>query len=81
MNYFKRLIYKLFLIDIVFMNKKIALITGITGQDGSYLAEFLFKKKLSSSWNKEEIHLIIQVVLITFTKNLKLERIFYIMVI
>ena len=24
---------------------KIALITGITGQDGSYLAEFLLKKK------------------------------------
>ena len=24
---------------------KIALITGITGQDGSYLAEFLIKKK------------------------------------
>lgn len=26
------------------MDKKIALITGITGQDGSYLAEFLLKK-------------------------------------
>tara|TARA_B100000401_G_scaffold115197_1_gene75187 strand:- start:14085 stop:15143 length:1059 start_codon:yes stop_codon:yes gene_type:complete len=26
-------------------NKKIALITGITGQDGSYLAEFLLEKK------------------------------------
>ena len=25
------------------MKKKIALITGITGQDGSYLAEFLLK--------------------------------------
>ena len=25
-------------------NKKIALVTGITGQDGSYLAEFLLKK-------------------------------------
>ena len=24
--------------------KKVALITGITGQDGSYLAEFLLKK-------------------------------------
>ena len=24
--------------------KKIALITGVTGQDGSYLAEFLIKK-------------------------------------
>ena len=27
------------------MKKKIALITGITGQDGAYLAEFLLKKK------------------------------------
>ena len=27
------------------MNKKTALIFGITGQDGSYLAEFLLKKK------------------------------------
>ena len=27
------------------MRKKIALITGITGQDGSYLAELLLKKK------------------------------------
>ena len=26
-------------------NKKVALITGITGQDGAYLAEFLLKKK------------------------------------
>ena len=27
------------------MKKKVALITGITGQDGSYLAEFLLKKR------------------------------------
>ena len=27
------------------MKKKIALIFGVTGQDGSYLAEFLIKKK------------------------------------
>ena len=27
-------------------NKKIALITGITGQDGAYLAEFLLNKGL-----------------------------------
>ena len=26
------------------MNNKVALITGITGQDGSYLAEFLLEK-------------------------------------
>ena len=29
---------------------KKALITGITGQDGSYLAEFLLKKKIQSFW-------------------------------
>ena len=28
------------------MNKKIALIFGITGQDGAYLAEFLLKKNI-----------------------------------
>ncbi|EKC68150.1 NAD-dependent epimerase/dehydratase, partial [human gut metagenome] len=26
------------------MNRKVALITGITGQDGSYLAELLLKR-------------------------------------
>ena len=43
--------------------KKIALITGITGQDGSYLAEFLLKKnyivhgikRKSSSFNTSRI--------------------------
>ena len=45
------------------MNKKIALITGITGQDGSYLAEFLIEKgyevhglmRRSSSFNTARI--------------------------
>ena len=44
-------------------NKKVALITGITGQDGSYLAEFLLKKnyivhgikRRSSSLNTQRI--------------------------
>jgi len=27
------------------MKRKVALITGVTGQDGAYLAEFLLKKK------------------------------------
>ena len=40
------------------MKKKIALIFGITGQDGSYLAEFLIKKKLYSSWCKKKIFFI-----------------------
>ena len=45
------------------MTKKIALITGITGQDGSYLAEFLLSKdyevhgikRRSSSFNTQRI--------------------------
>ena len=44
------------------MKKKIALIFGITGQDGSYLAEFLLKriiqfmvKRRSSSLNTKRI--------------------------
>ena len=45
------------------MKKKIALITGITGQDGSYLAELLLKKnyvvhgiiRKSSSFNTGRI--------------------------
>ena len=32
------------------MKKKIAFITGITGQDGSYLAELLIKKKYEVHW-------------------------------
>jgi len=46
------------------MKRKIALITGITGQDGSYLAEFLLKKgyivhgikRRSSSFNTDRIN-------------------------
>src|SRR3989344_8838368 len=45
------------------MGKKIALITGVTGQDGSYLAELLLKKgymvhgiaRRSSSFNRERL--------------------------
>ena len=45
------------------MNRKVALITGVTGQDGSYLAEFLIKKdyevhgikRRSSSFNTDRI--------------------------
>ena len=36
------------------MRKKIALITGITGQDGSYLAEFLLSKNYKVVGLKEE---------------------------
>ena len=36
------------------MKKKIALIFGVTGQDGSYLAEILLKK-IRCSWRKKKI--------------------------
>lgn len=50
------------------MTKKVALITGVTGQDGSYLAEFLLKrgyevhgiKRRASSFNTERIDHIYQ---------------------
>ena len=59
--------------------RKVALITGITGQDGSYLAEFLIEKKYdvhgiirrSSSFNTERIeHLYIEELI----EDLKSER-------
>jgi GDP-D-mannose dehydratase len=33
-------------------DNKVALITGITGQDGAYLAEFLLNKKLHFAWHQ-----------------------------
>ena len=36
-------------------NKKVALITGITGQDGSYLAEFLINKGYEVIMGAKEI--------------------------
>ena len=64
------------------MNKKKALITGITGQDGSYLAEFLLKKnyivhgikRKSSSYNTERIDKI-------YENKKNKNKFFYIMVI
>ena len=41
------------------MKKKVALIFGITGQDGSYLAEFLLKKNTSFTVLKEDRHQLI----------------------
>lgn len=49
--------------SIIYMSKKVALITGITGQDGSYLAEFLLNKgyqvhgiiRRASSFNTKRI--------------------------
>lgn len=38
------------------MKKKIALITGITGQDGYYLTKLLLKKVMKFTELKEELH-------------------------
>ena len=51
------------------MNTKVALITGITGQDGAYLAEFLLDKgyevhgikRRSSSFNTDRIDYLYQI--------------------
>ena len=61
--------------------KKKALITGITGQDGSYLAEFLIKKnyivhgikRRSSSINTERIDYLFN------DKKIQNKKLFYIM--
>jgi len=37
-------IFNTFTHNLIFMSQKVALITGITGQDGAYLAEFLLSK-------------------------------------
>ena len=39
--------------------KKVALITGITGQDGSLLADYLLKKDIDN-WSKEDLPLILK---------------------
>ena len=36
-------------------DQKIALITGITGQDGSYLAEFLLKKYIVHGIKEDQV--------------------------
>ncbi|MGL6120776.1 MAG: GDP-mannose 4,6-dehydratase, partial [Fusobacteriaceae bacterium] len=63
------------------MSKKIALITGITGQDGSYLAEFLLKKgyevhgimRRASSFNTQRIeHLYIDDLIEDMKKSRKI---------
>ena len=43
------------------MKKKIALIFGVTGQDGSYLAEFLIKRDILFMVLREDPHPLILV--------------------
>ena len=40
-------------------NKKVALITGVTGQDGTYLSEFLLDKNYEVHGIKKVIYLIL----------------------
>jgi len=47
---------------------KVALITGITGQDGSYLAEFLLEKDYIVHGIKRRASLFNTIALIIFTK-------------
>jgi GDPmannose 4,6-dehydratase len=52
------------------MTQKVALITGITGQDGSYLAEFLLGKGLYRARHQAAVSsLSIQTVLTTCTRT------------
>ena len=41
-------------------SKKVALLTGITGQDGAYLAEFLLNKDIKFMASKDDHHHLIQ---------------------
>ena len=50
--------------------KKVALITGITGQDGAYLSEFLLKKNYIVHGIKDDLHYLIHRELIIYTKIL-----------
>ena len=64
------------------MTKKTALITGVTGQDGSYLTDFLLQKNYRVIGVKEDPQVLIQRELITFIMMLnKLKILFRIMVI
>ena len=60
--------------------KKTALIFGITGQDGSYLAELLIKKGYLVHGVKEDLHHLIHLELIISIKILmkKIKIFFYI---
>ena len=49
-------------------NQKVALITGITGQDGSYLAEFLLEKGYIVHGIKRRASSLIPIALIIFIK-------------
>ena len=59
------------------MKIKKAIITGITGQDGSYLAELLLKKNMKFTELKENPRLSIHLELTTFMKTRLIEISFF----
>ena len=65
-----KLLIKNFKIGKIDLKRKVALITGITGQDGSYLAEFLIKKNTRYMELKDVVLLLILKELIIFMKIL-----------
>jgi GDPmannose 4,6-dehydratase len=71
------------------MSKKIALVTGISGQDGAYLAKYLLKKNYtvigtdrrssrSNNWRIEELNILDKIILedLDITETSNIERIF-----
>ena len=71
------------------MSKKIALVTGISGQDGAYLAKYLLKKNYrvigsdrrsarSNNWRLEELNILDKIVLedLDIRETSNIERIF-----
>ena len=50
------------------MKKKVALIFGVTGQDGSYLSEFLLKKNYIVNGVKEDHQVLTLLELTIYTK-------------
>ena len=71
------------------MSKKIALVTGISGQVGAYLAKYLLKKNYivigtdrrssrSNNWRLEELNILDKIILedLDITETSNIERIF-----
>ena len=62
------------LLDIKNMKNKVALIFGVTGQDGSYLSKFLLKKGYKVHGVKEDLHRLTHLELTPFIKILMTKK-------
>ena len=56
------------------MKNKVALIFGVTGQDGSYLSKFLLKKGYKVHGVKEDLHRLTHLELTPFIKILMTKK-------